>query len=256
MVYYSQISQTTCLSLGIFGDQFVKTNRDTYVTFYDRSASNILKFQTLLKNNNWSDIQGNDDPNYTYANFHTDFMCIYNASFPLKKIKAARYKRNKPWLSNGILKSIKKKNVLCKKSLRYPTLENINKYKKYKNKLNHVQRTAKRSYYQKRIKSSKSNIKATWNIINEILNKKKRNASMPSIFIDNVSNISDPLRIANRFCDYFFNIGHNLSKKIPSSKRTPTSYLSGNYSNFAFDEPVAESEVVSVIGSLTIRNHG
>ena len=129
-------------------------------------------------------------------------------------------------------------------------MENVNNYKKYKNKLNHVLRTAKRSYYQKRIESSKSNIKATWNIINEILNKKKRNVSESSIFTDNDSNISDPQLIANRFCDYFSNFGQNLSQKIPGSKQTLNSYLSGNFSNFAFDEPVAPSEVVSVVGSL------
>ena len=68
----------------------------------------------------------------------------------MKIIKAVKlYKRNKAWLSNGILKSIKKNNVLYKKSLCYPTLENINNYKKYKSKLNHVLRTAKRSYHQK-----------------------------------------------------------------------------------------------------------
>ena len=102
---------------GHFCDQFVETNRDTYVTFHDKSASNILKFKTLLENNNWSNILGQNDPNYAYSNFHANFIHIYNISFPLKAIKAVRYKRNKPWLSNEILKSIKKKNALYKKSL-------------------------------------------------------------------------------------------------------------------------------------------
>ena len=108
---------------------------------------------------------------------------------------------------------------------------------------------------KKRIESSKSNIKATWNIINEVFNKKK-NVSVSSIFTDSDSNISDPQLIANRFCYYFSNIGQNLSQKIPGSKRTRTSYLSGNFSIFVFDERVAPSKVVSVVGSLRPETAG
>ena len=39
-----------------------------------------------------------------------------------------------PWLSQGLSKSIRRKNKLYKKFMK-PTLENENLYKKYKNKL-------------------------------------------------------------------------------------------------------------------------
>ena len=47
-------------------------------------------------------------------------------------------------------KVYQEKECLYKKSLCDPTLKNMNNYKKYKNKLNHVLHTAKCLYYQKK----------------------------------------------------------------------------------------------------------
>ena len=119
---------------GFFCEQSVVNHGDAYVTFRDRSKTNLLKFQDLLKNHRWSDIDGYDDPKRAYAGFYSDYMHIYNTSFPVKRIKAARF--NKPWLSSGILKSIRKKNKLYKKFLSFPTPSNEDRYKKYKNRTN------------------------------------------------------------------------------------------------------------------------
>ncbi|XP_028407966.1 uncharacterized protein LOC114530582 [Dendronephthya gigantea] len=234
---------------GFFRDQSVVNHGDAYVTFRDRSKTNLLKFQDLLKNHRWSDIPGYDDPKHAYASFYHAFMQIYNTSFPVKRLKAARF-NNKPWLSSGILKSIKKKSKLYKKLLSFPTPFNEDRYKKYKNRLTRILRTAKRLYYEKKLESNKANIKATWKVINEVINKKRRSTSLPSTFIDNNSNVTNPLDIANRFCDYFTNIGPNLSKNIPSSTQSPTCYLSGNFANPLFLNCADESEIIEIVRSL------
>ncbi len=107
-------------------------------------------------------------------------------------------------------------------------------YKKYKNKLNHLLCSAKRLYYEERLESTKTNIKTTWKILNEIINKKTRKKSLPSVFIANNQNIDNPLNIANRFCDYFTNIGPNLANNIPASSQISSSYLTGNFVNSLF----------------------
>ena len=43
------------------------------------------------------------------------------------------------------------------------------KYKKYRNKLNHIIRLAKKNYYNKKLSDSKSNLKQTWQTMNELL---------------------------------------------------------------------------------------
>ena len=91
--------------------------------------------------------------------------------------------------------------------------------KNYKNKLNHSLRNAKRIYYEKRIEYAKSNSKNTWKISNEVINRKKRATKLPSTFITDYDHeISNPVELANRFCDYFTKyVGPNLVKKIPAS---------------------------------------
>ena len=60
-----------------------------------------------------------------------------------------------PWLSRGLLKSINKKNRLYKKLVRSPTPSCELKYKAYKNKLSHLIRIAKRTYYDPKLEDAK-----------------------------------------------------------------------------------------------------
>jgi hypothetical protein len=95
----------------------------------------------------WSSVlDGYDDPNKSYKSFLSKYTELYNASFPLKKIKVKNYSFSKPWLSRCFLKSIKRKNVLYKRYLINSTLEHELSYKRYKNKLNHSLRIAKSFY--------------------------------------------------------------------------------------------------------------
>jgi hypothetical protein len=64
-----------------------------------------------------------------------------------------------PWMTNGIFKSISKKNKLYKQFLKKATRKNETDYKKYKNKLNHVIKTAQKAYYEKQFVNYKNDTK-------------------------------------------------------------------------------------------------
>ena len=95
-----------------------------------------------------------------------------------------------PWMTNGIFKSISKKNKLYKKFLKKrPTHKNETDYKKYKNKLNHVIKTAKKAYnYEKQFVKYKNDTKKTWQTINEVLNRTKARKNQPDTFLQKSSN--------------------------------------------------------------------
>ena len=115
---------------------------------------------------------------------------------PLKRVKARKCVIEKPWLTRSLLKSIKRKNILYKQSLQKPSTDRELKYKKYKNKLTQSLRLAKRLYYETKLEESKkSNMKSTWRILNEVINRKKMNTSKSVTFSQNNQNISDPLEI-------------------------------------------------------------
>ena len=137
-----------------------------------------LKFKEKFKSVNWSQLDGYDDPNKSYKSFLSKYTELYNASFPLKKIKVKNYSVSKPWLSKGFSISIKRENVLYKRYLINSTLEHELSYKRYKNKLNHSLRIAKSLYYAKKLQKVKSNTKATWQVLNEVIKLTKKDQNL------------------------------------------------------------------------------
>jgi hypothetical protein len=58
-----------------------------------------------------------------YVSFFNKSTSIHDSSFPLKKIKSSKLNSRKPWVSNGLLKSIKRKNKLKRQYLSFPTAQ-------------------------------------------------------------------------------------------------------------------------------------
>ena len=52
-----------------------------------------------------------------------------------------------------------------------PSPQNDTKYKRYKNMLNHLFKISKRIYYDDKFENAKGNLKQTWKILYEIINK-------------------------------------------------------------------------------------
>ena len=138
------------------------------------------------------------------------------------------------------MKSILKKNVLYKRFLNNPTAQTEFLYKCYKNKLNHSLRVAKRLYYGNKIEETKSNIKRTWRLHNENLNKKSLKQNLPSVFKSGNQELSDPAQIAEQFCKYFTNIGPSLANNIPVSQTSYRSFLSRNFVNSLVFEEISD----------------
>ena len=101
----------------------------------------LLKFESYF-----NDFFVDKQPN---ANVLCDeFIDIFNRTLdkhaPLRKLtKRERKLKEKPWITKGILTSIKSKNKLYKDSLKTKTDESIRIYKKYRNKLTHIKKLSK-----------------------------------------------------------------------------------------------------------------
>lgn len=93
----------------------------------------------------------------------------------------------------------------------------------------------------------------TWRTLNELLNKPRRTTELPKEFIENNSpnSITDPTEIANKFNNYFVNLGPKLANKIRnSSNNTFEKYLTDANPNSMFLSPIYEYEVQTEIKSL------
>ena len=81
------------------------------------------------------------------------FMDTYKKHFP-HKIEQNQTKINKtksPWKTSCVLKSVRNKNRLCKAFLNSQDDRKRQKYTKYKNRLNHVIKSANKLYYEEQL---------------------------------------------------------------------------------------------------------
>ena len=112
------------------------------------------------------------------------------------------------------LTHVKKQKLLYKHFLSKRTKESETKYKTYKNKLTYIKRCCEKQYYSKLLSEKKNDIKATWKILNSVIKKKQPSSNDPDSFNDNGTKVTDKVEIANKFNDFFVNVGPNLAKNI------------------------------------------
>ena len=108
---------------------------------------------------------------------------------------------------------LKKKAV----SLNSPAYHNA--YKKCRNEVNRRVKDAKINYYKTSLENSTIS-KDSWNIINELLNKKSKTTSKKELIIDH-NTITHDKDIAYEYNNFFCKIGPQLAENIPRSDLDP-----------------------------------
>ena len=73
---------------------------------------------------------------------------------------------------------------------------------------------AKRDYFDRVFLAYKCDMKRTWQVISETVNRNKSKHDMPSLFTHERRDLADSLEIANAFNVYFATVGKNISSQI------------------------------------------
>ena len=156
----------------------------------------------------------------------------------------------KPWLTNGLLKSIQKKHRLYTTYLRNPCQKSKKKYNGFKNKLTGLLRIAKNDYYISVFDRIKGNSKKIWNQINDIIGKSKKNKLPTTMYNGNIK-VHTMKNIVEEFNTYFLSIGKDIASKIPNSNCTFDSFLPKDppQESFFF-KPTSVYEIVKFSSSL------
>ena len=134
------------------------------VLIHDMGQRNIAKFISEMNMIDWQFVLNETDTVMAYSEFHEAISLKYNACFPYRKI-SKKYYKNKPWLSTALKESIKIKNKLYVKSKRSGDSEKVTYYKKYRNKLNQLIRSAERKHFHDVLLEHKSNLKKSWKLL-------------------------------------------------------------------------------------------
>ena len=134
------------------------------------------EFLEELARINWAQLETMDTEN-AFNFFYKNYYDILNTMAPLKKMTHNEQRlKLRPWISKGILKSIKVRNSLYKQMAINNSPEITSKYKQYRNLIVTLQKRSKELYYKSFFEKNKNDIKKTWKGIKNILSVSKKNA--------------------------------------------------------------------------------
>ena len=125
-----------------------------------------------------------------------------------------------PWNTFDLKKACRTKQlyhcfliILYKKYKIFKSENYLFIYKLKKNNTTYLVRESKKRYYSNILKNC-SDSKNTWNVLNNVLNVKKKFKQLPDNFIVNNVNIVDSKQVSNGFNSFFRDIGTNLDNNI------------------------------------------
>ncbi len=226
-----------------------KENKRDQYEYRKVTEEKIQQFKHTLERETWHQEYNEFNPNAAYLSFSSKFTTLYNFYFPLKRTKFRYNKTSKPWYSLGLLSSIRHKTKLYRQALKSGTIYDREKYRVYRNRLNHVLRCAEKRYYSDKLAFVQNNLRETWKILKYVISC-DRGMQFPTEFLWEDKSITNKKDIANGFNSYFINVGPNLASKIPHTDGHINDYLGNNINTNFFLTPIVVNEVLQVANNL------
>ena len=187
------------------------------------------------------------DPNTDYDKFEKFITKTYDKHFPEKRVKFNKYKHKRSnWITSGILQTIEFTDKLYKRLKictpdhgEYDLLKhNLKIYNGY---LNHCIRAAKKEFYHNEFNKHKNDIRKTWDTLKEIINKKTFKSDLPSNFVHEGVAVIGLRNVADKFNEYFTEIGPQLAKSIDTATKASFNHylttLCAASFNFVYTKP-------------------
>ena len=123
-------------------------------------------------------------------------------------------------------------------------------YKETNNSVSRAIKRAKSHYFTRKLNETRNETKQTWRTINYITNRTKSKSDCITLVDTDGSDVRDPDRISNMFCDYFSSVATNLNNDIPTSNTDPMDYMPPRVNESFFVLPSTTSEIKNLIMSL------
>ena len=216
-------------------DNISKTHKTHFRLFTDE---NKQLFTRDLIRVEWERLLTEEDLNKNFETFFNTFKRLYDKHFPLVTKNISTKRINNPWITSGLLNSIRQKNQMYK-DLKLGHVSTV-QYNSYRNRLNALIRLTKRNYYLAIFSNYKSQTKKLWQTINNMTKGNSTHSKLSSIIHENKI-LTDPKDISNAFNDFFVNVARKLDEKLPQPINDPMSYLQDPLPH-AMNAPIANME--------------
>ena len=215
------------------------------------------EFKNELLNINWQNIFDNNNAEESLNIFVRTIENVLNEMAPVKTLTQKELKsENKPWITTGLLKSIKNRDKLHKQYLTEKSeIRKKHLYEKFKIKRNLIitlLRIAKTDYYTQYFLENKSNIKETWKGIKSIINFNKKSKSSPNKIKTQNGYVTKQIEIATEFNKYFSTVGETIDQKTPQTQKSFTEYLTEPNQKQFILKSVDAYEILCVINKMKL----
>lgn len=218
---------------------------------------NYQKLNNFLEKEKWEQVLNCKDVQESYNIFINTLILYINKATKTINIHNNKVRKIKPWITIGLINSIKHRDNLKKKLLKNYSNELKLEYTEYRNLLNKLIKNTKNQYYKNELESANGNYKRIWEIINEASNSKTKKDKLINVDIlnDKGELTNDAQQKANIFNDYFINIGKKMAQKIEKNTDLPGSIYTDKYiSSTVFLTPVTDNEIILFISKLKNRS--
>ena len=142
-------------------------------------------------------------------------ICNKHAPFITRRMK----QRCNPWITPDVIRLMYERDHAKKQLDKNKTLELLLKYRKLRNNVNKVIRSAKKAYYETELSNVSSNPRKTWKLINKLTNNKVKTTPPSEL-------------TAEMFNQHFSNIGRITVEGLPQTEKPP---WKGPISNYKFE---------------------
>ena len=201
---------------------------------------------------------GLGDVNHSFEMFDQKMTEVLDKHVPLRKLNKKQLRlQSKPWITPGILNSIKRRDMLLRKYINTIEINLKNEihieYKALRNKIVALIRNSKKNHFRKFFSENANDVRKTWTGIKSIINIRTLTKGQPnSLSIDNKL-ITNPSEIAEGFNNYFSTIAEKLQQDTVFGTNNFSKYLDAplNY-NFLFN-PADSNEILFIIDSMENR---
>ena len=200
-ILYTDISDHFPIFMIELNTKMMQGKSNNYTIKRIQNETNQNKFWQYLTDADFNSLINIHDAQHAYSSMHKTLELAFNLAYPKQKVNV-KYLNRKTWLSAGLKKSIKRKNNLYASYMKSSNPNDEIKYKAYKNKLNHLLHIAEKHHYTSLLNSNKNNLRKSWKILKEIINKKKT-SSISTTFRHNGKIITDELEISESFNIFF-----------------------------------------------------
>lgn len=222
-----------------------KTNKK-----YSYQVTDFNKLTTLMQQAGWDDVLSINDANICTDNFIGVLRGIVLQSTKTRYISCKK-RRIKPWISGGLLVSIRNRDKLKKEcTINHNNLALLNRYREYRKMLTKLIKISKYTYYKLLAQRTTNDSRKLWSVIKEATNDQGSTTEINSIRGTNNVEISNKNSIAEEFNKYFSGIGKKLADKINNKTLTGVNVVEKRAEVSFFLNPISESDLNKEIKSL------